>query len=680
MDKLQPLLVHRFWICGGTAVIMSILGWWMSTSKLAAETEKRITEVKAAKGKAVVGPDAPNRIWVDQLSGVNKKQDKLVDNSREEMWVQQEALMKWPSGVARYMAGKKYREKSESAVQTVFQQFYEAERQRIRHILRPFNMDEDEGVVHFPIESLPAPEKYLNKQEWFAPLSWDELWDAAEDAWLIEDLVTSVNNVNNDYESVGDAPIRGIYRFELHGGQPRKLAEEEASADGTSGPDAGPGDGSGMGGPGGGGDGMMAPGVMPPGMGDGGGFRRPGGGGGASNQQSSSKPTITISAVEVFGSPTQVAAAAAEGGGPGGGPGGGDMGGSGSGGMGGAPMGVAPGVAPGGGEGSKLRRYVDDGDELPFKTRGFILGLVVHHDFVPKVIAELTASNWPVEIVRVHQQDFFEDPLGRGSADSGTGASVAGAPTLSGPSSSFSPSGRGAAPSDGGGPLGGGDEAMETSPILALFGGQQGGGGTSSMPGASPGAGRFGTTSPGRPGGFGPRPGVRPGVRPGGTSSAGESNEAEQPPGYQTLNAALNDRGLVRLEIAGLLTLYSPPQVKPEDVDGADGSSTTPGGNPTEPSSNGSPDTAGTDPNSTTPNGVATDPAGNGNSATGTPTAPPTGTNPPAGIVNPPSTVNPPAGIVNPPAVAPPNGNATPANSSTPATAASTNAAPAVNP
>ncbi len=574
MDKLQPLLVHRFWICGGVAVIMSTLGWWLSTSGLAAETEKRIGEVKAAKSKAIVEPDAPNRIWVEQLNGVNTNQDILVDESREAMWVQQEQLMKWPSGVVRYMAGKNYREKSESAVQTVFQQFYDAERERIRHIVRPFTIEEDGGVVYFPVEVMPAPDKYLNKQAWYAPLGWEELWDAAEDLWLVEDLIASINEVNSGYESVANSPIRGIYRFEFHGGQPRKLAEEEdGDSDGT---DSGSSDGMDAYGSG---DGMeMAPGTMPMGeAGGGAGFGGPGIGFGSGmqgnaggGQEFAAKPAVIINPVEVFGAPTQLQTASGEESGD-------DGSGSASGGMG---MGMGMGVgAEAGGQGAQLRRYVDDGDELPFKTRGFVLGLIVHHNHVPKVIAELTASNWPVEILRVHQQDVFEDPLGRGLDGGADGSPEGPAGTGypgTGTGSSFPSSSGSSFGPEGGGQSGSGEP--EVSPIWGFFKGQQGGGAGESSMGS-----QFGARSPAIGGSFGAGAAGSPlAATPGRTfsSAPGRGPEAgqeqQQPPGYQSLNSAFLDRGLVRLEIAGLLTLYSPPQVKPEEGEGTDGGDASP--------------------------------------------------------------------------------------------------------
>jgi hypothetical protein len=72
-------------------------------------------------------------------------------------------------------------------------------------------------------------------------------------------------------------------------------------------------------------------------------------------------------------------------------------------------MGMALGVEAGEGGGgapaaAPARRYVDDADSLPYKTRAFYLSVVMDHRKVPLFLAELTAngsSDWPIEIGRV---------------------------------------------------------------------------------------------------------------------------------------------------------------------------------------------------------------------------------------------------------------------------------------
>ena len=49
------------------------------------------------------------------------------------------------------------------------------------------------------------------------------------------------------------------------------------------------------------------------------------------------------------------------------------------------------------------RRYVDDDPKMPFKTRGFYLKVVMDRTKLAEFLVELTSLKYPVEIMRVHQ-------------------------------------------------------------------------------------------------------------------------------------------------------------------------------------------------------------------------------------------------------------------------------------
>ena len=44
MDKLKPLIVHKFWIILFIALLLPVIGWSMATGSLAKEIEERKTE------------------------------------------------------------------------------------------------------------------------------------------------------------------------------------------------------------------------------------------------------------------------------------------------------------------------------------------------------------------------------------------------------------------------------------------------------------------------------------------------------------------------------------------------------------------------------------------------------------------------------------------------------------
>ncbi|MEM1062249.1 MAG: hypothetical protein AAGJ97_07970, partial [Planctomycetota bacterium] len=51
------------------------------------------------------------------------------------------------------------------------------------------------------------------------------------------------------------------------------------------------------------------------------------------------------------------------------------------------------------------RRYVDDNESEPFKTRAFYIKVVMDHRYLPDFIVELSRSSFPIRIIRVHQAE-----------------------------------------------------------------------------------------------------------------------------------------------------------------------------------------------------------------------------------------------------------------------------------
>jgi len=63
------------------------------------------------------------------------------------------------------------------------------------------------------------------------------------------------------------------------------------------------------------------------------------------------------------------------------------------------------------GQSAILRRYVDDDESMPFKTRAFYIKVIMDHARVPDLMVELTNSSWPVRVVRLHQSDLYGDDV-----------------------------------------------------------------------------------------------------------------------------------------------------------------------------------------------------------------------------------------------------------------------------
>ena len=539
MEKLQPILAQKFWIAFGAALLMCLIGWWVDTSAAEQLIEDREKKIKSAVSNASVTGQVPNDDWKAELDKINGLQNTELDKAAAVLWENQQSAKRWPDEVAEYMKDVPYRGTlTDTTPQDLYKNAYPNEIRRLWLSAQPFDVETKEGKLLLDQQLLPQvpPNTWRN-----TPPTWAEMWDAQEDIWLVQGILDSIRRLNESTEGeIREAPVRQISRLELRGGnRSAGGAESDAAGGGSEGYGDAPEGSADFGG--GGGDFGDA-------GGDFGGSSEFGGGGGegygsggsmlGGAGSGGSSSGVDFNADEELGAATGGAT-----GGSTGGDGYSDDGGSSdsfgsddSGAEGGSSM-----IGSGGGFGSagssKGKRYVDDDPERPFKTRGFYLKVTMRHDMVPELIAELTDSNWPVEILRVHQQDLHLDQVAGGSGSTGrTGGSGFG-----GPGSSFG------APGSGSG-----------------FGSPGSGfGSPGSGFGSSPGSG-FG--SPGT--GFG---------SPGGASSPGSgdssgfggtgfSTNPDAIEGDEMRRQALEDRNLVEVVVVGLMTVYMPPKEDPENA------------------------------------------------------------------------------------------------------------------
>ncbi|MCA9113685.1 MAG: hypothetical protein KDA79_01270, partial [Planctomycetaceae bacterium] len=161
------------------------------------------------------------------------------------------------------------------------------------------------------------------------------------------------------------------------------------------------------------------------------------------------------------------------------------------------------------------KRYVDDDENLPFRTRGFYLHVVIDHRRLPEFIANLSNMPWPTTILRVQQQ----------STNSTDGSA----------------------------------SVMDLNGV----GGPEAGG-------------SFGRPSSfGRPGRTGGRPGPSAGaplggpMDPGFAGGAGEGSASEI--ARRKLEGAMADPYLTDVVIAGLMTIYKPPGEADPETEAAAG-------------------------------------------------------------------------------------------------------------
>lgn len=365
MERLQPILKQKFWILLGIGLVMTFVGWWMATGTMAATITTRQSEIKAAEGKVPSG-EIPNNEWSAGLAAVNVQQDLAVKNASRILWERQRAKMTWPETVAEFAWKNGYRGAIDIAGRENYRQDYENDWRRVWETVRPFSRIDGSGIVDFSMAKLP-------RSQWgnLAP-SADEMWDAQEDLWLLESLLQSITEVNGGPNGTRlDAIIHQIERLTLHGGQPAGQRTLPSAGGGSS-------------------TSTTAMPEMPGGFGSGG-----------SSGGSSQNVSADFDVKEEFGDDALAG-------------GGGQASGS-------TAMATIPGGM--GGPSVKTKRYIDDDQNMPFKTRGFYMTVVMDHRKIPNLISELTASEksaWPIEILRVQYMRLHEDDIdGRGMPGGG---------------------------------------------------------------------------------------------------------------------------------------------------------------------------------------------------------------------------------------------------------------------
>ncbi len=509
MDKLQPLIKHKFWIIAGLVLLVPFIGWWINTSSKAAYIQQRWDTLA---GLTVTGgSNTPNEKYIEGIENVNKVLDKRQKALDTRLYESQKNLHTWPKHMADRMEGKQFGDPLDDTVRRIYRGYYQGEVEELLRDIPQYQFNnitlEETGLVDIvDVAKLPFVPEGTWKDN---PPTSEVAWNTEEDIWLTRAILEAVKKVNKDAGAtkISDAPIRMIFTIQLRGGS---RGEAGAPAGGTPAESAEPG-GSG---------GMMATlntssTSEAPDMGGGEGMY------GNTGSSIAFDANLKVDLDSVLG-PAGSA--------------------SGAGGGSGTEMALPP-AAPGGSGGvatQEARRYVDDDPKLPYKTRGFYIEVLMLHDKLPDFQAALVSMPWPTELLMIHQVSNKNDdikavvvdkskpnrpPVGGGGYGAGSMMEGGMPSRFVGGGGSFGPMGMGAARFGGGG-------------------GRFGGGGT------------FGGESGGR-GGYGGAPGQNQGGFPmdgmGGNGSTQKVKEF-------TWEKAMKDFYLTKVGIAGLMTIYRSPQ------------------------------------------------------------------------------------------------------------------------
>lgn len=408
MEKLRPILKQLFWISTGFVVLLAGGGWWMamgSLNKSIEDGQKKLeNRIKASKA----GGEAPSEVWAAGAKQINGQYRSEFSAAELQLHRSQISTRTFPDSPAgRELQNITFLTHiNDRATRARYRKLYLDHFLEQIKILDPFIVEDNRGLVVIDPDDIAQADMSL--WEGREPTS-SEIWTAQEDLWLLRSLFKSIAEVNVGSERLGTSPVRQILSLHLRGGSP--------SGGTTAGVPAAGIDGMGLGGLGLGIGGLNA-----------GAVERADSSASGRTKSVSQNPGLAFVASfesdllsEEFGPPPAT--------------------GSSSGGSGGRsskkkgkeeedswswddgpskpkppPVPVSTPANTSEIDGEMKNRYVDATAE--YRTRAFLLHVRVTQEDIPSLLAELTNSSFPVEIVRVSAK-FSEGTVSGSGSQSG---------------------------------------------------------------------------------------------------------------------------------------------------------------------------------------------------------------------------------------------------------------------
>jgi len=259
MDKLQPVITHKFWILFVTVLGVAGFGWSSGTGALTEgiDGEKKRLEGSFKKMEGLVSEAGKkNDVWIDELAKINSSMSNRTRDAANQLWNGQKQLKVWPERIRR-RASQFYclddvttvlsdpdPKHDPNVIRTFYKLDYERELDRVWLLVEPEEARQGPRKVRFPRRDLPTSQRY----PWGnVDPSIEEIYSAQEDLWLMSSLLRAIREVNAGTVSVVDSHVKELQLIQLFRGT--RWADGAAGGGGG----AGGGGASGMSAPGGGG-------------------------------------------------------------------------------------------------------------------------------------------------------------------------------------------------------------------------------------------------------------------------------------------------------------------------------------------------------------------------------------------------------------------------------------------
>ncbi len=237
MDKLEPLIRHRFWILFAISLPLAMTGYFMANSEMQAATEKKEKELEGVLANVPKGTTEPNQEFADGLQAINEdlQQENYVEIQK--LWEAQQERMDWPEIMLRYLPDT-HRGEVDRSGRIQYVQEYPGILNRLWKRVQPvvskprplgLTVDWPEKVLLMP-DTIPTAPFHRH-----ASISSEEMWDAQEDIWMMEVIFDAIVRTNEGASYVGDAPVRRIDQLYLTGGSGESSVASQAAAGGGGG-------------------------------------------------------------------------------------------------------------------------------------------------------------------------------------------------------------------------------------------------------------------------------------------------------------------------------------------------------------------------------------------------------------------------------------------------------------
>jgi hypothetical protein len=244
MDQLKVVLAYKFWILGVIAVLVPPVGWWLGTGTLAEEytkDEKVIQQDKETVKTLTKDTNYANTHWIDSAKSINRKAGLLVEESHQKLYDHQRGVMKWHPMIQEQLTGSKAKYRGDVPVnlRRIYAFYYDPEWQAVRNIIEPFNLNTGDGKIVIASEQDLATNtasttgstiRRAPVSEWknSMPPAAAQMWDEQEDLWLLRCVFDAIKKVNEGSTDIGNSRIKRLDEITLRGGSLIDLAARKS--------------------------------------------------------------------------------------------------------------------------------------------------------------------------------------------------------------------------------------------------------------------------------------------------------------------------------------------------------------------------------------------------------------------------------------------------------------------